>query len=79
MRSGMDLDATLLRRGLPFAIDATTHPATDWLQVSQRVSHSEDGLARWEVVGAEMSIVREAKEAIAACVDRFGAGPEYQG
>ncbi len=64
---------------MPFAIGATTRPATDWLQVSQRVSHSEDGLARWEVVGAEARIVREAKEAIADCVDEFGAGPEYQG
>ena len=79
MRNGMNLDATLMRRGLPFAIDAATRPTSDWLQVCQRVSHSEDGLARWEVVGAEREIVRQAKESIARCVEPFGAGVEYQG
>lgn len=79
MRSGMALEATLMRRGLPFEVDETTRPAADWLQVCQRVSHSEDGLARWEVVGAEKGIVRQAKEEIAQCVARYGAGAEYQG
>jgi phosphomannomutase len=79
MESGMDLDATLMRRGLPFDVDANTCPEADWLQVCQRVSHSEDRLARWEVVGAEEEIVREAKQAIARCVEPLGAGAEYQG
>ena len=52
MKNGMDLEATLMRRGLPFDVNAQTHLATDWFQVSQRVSQSENGLARWEVVGA---------------------------
>ena len=56
-----------------------TATAADWLQVCQRISQSEDGLARWEVVAAEEGIAAEAKRDIAAIVRRFGAGEEYQG
>ncbi len=79
MSNGMPLDAALMRRGLPFNIDAGTRLADDWLQVCQRVSQSETGLARWEVVGARRDLVDQAKHEIAACVARFGAGQEYQG
>jgi phosphomannomutase len=79
MPNGYDLDATMMRRGLPFVIQADTPLAPDWLQVCQRVSHSENGLARWEVVAASADIARDAKQAIAAIASRFGAGPEYQG
>jgi phosphomannomutase len=79
MRNGMDLEATLLRRGLPFDVDHNTRLAADWLQVSQRVSQSEDGLARWEVVGANADLVRQAKLDIAQTVSPLGAGEEYQG
>lgn len=79
MKNGMDLEATLLRRGLPFDVDQYTRLADDWLQVCQRVSQSESGLARWEVVGANPALVRQAKQEIAACVAHFGAGDEYQG
>jgi hypothetical protein len=68
-----------MRRGLPFDVDAHTRLASDWIQVCQRVSQSENGLARWEVVGASPDLVSRAKQDIAACVSRFGAGEEYQG
>lgn len=79
MKNGMDLEATLLRIGLPFDVDRHTRLEPDWLQISQRISQSEDGLARWEVVGARAELVAEAKREIASCVARFGAGEEYQG
>jgi hypothetical protein len=79
MKNGMDLEATLIRRGLPFDIDQDTQLGADWLQVCQRVSQSENGLARWEVVGARADLVRRAKSEVAECVRRFGAGEEYQG
>jgi phosphomannomutase len=79
MKNGMDLEATLLRRGLPFDVNAQTILEPDWFQVSQRVSQSENGLARWEVVGARPDLVEQAKSEIAACVRQFGAGDEYQG
>jgi len=79
MKNGMDLEATLLRRGLPFDVDQTTQLAADWLQISQRTSQSESGLARWEVVGANPELVLESKREIGECVRPFGAGEEYQG
>jgi len=77
--TGLDLEATLMRRGIPFDIDADTRLADDWLQVCHRVSQSENGLARWEVVGASPEIVAEAKRDIAEIVRRYGAGEEYKG
>ncbi|HSV72847.1 MAG TPA: hypothetical protein VLH79_03715 [Chthonomonadales bacterium] len=79
MENGDDLDATMMRRGLPFAIDTDTVLAPDWLQVCQRVSQSENGLARWEVVAAAPAIAADAKRAIGEIVRRCGAGEEYQG
>ncbi|MGO9596531.1 MAG: phosphoglucomutase [Isosphaeraceae bacterium] len=79
MKNGMDLEATLMRLGLPFDVTAETHLPGDWIQVCQRVSQSENGLARWEVVGAAADVVGQAKREIESCVRRFGAGEEYQG
>ncbi|MCA9438175.1 MAG: phosphoglucomutase, partial [Candidatus Omnitrophica bacterium] len=76
---GEDLEATLMRRGLPFNIDAATRLDPDWLQVCQRVSQSENGLARWEVATARKELAREAKERIQLIIQEFGAGEEYQG
>jgi phosphomannomutase len=79
MKNGMDLEATLMRRGLPFDVNQDTRLSEDWIQVCQRISQSENGLARWEVVGAKAELVRQAKREIAECVAGFGAGQEYQG
>lgn len=79
MKNGMDLEATLLRKGLPFDVGPATELSQDWLQVCQRISQSEDRLARWEVSGADRKLVTEAKQAIAERVRQFGAGNEYQG
>jgi phosphomannomutase len=79
MENGMELQATLMRIGLPFDVTAQTRLAGDWIQVCQRVSQSENGLAWWEVVGAAADMVGQAKREIEACVRRFGAGDEYQG
>ena len=70
---------TLLRAGLGFDIDEHSKLDADWLQLSQRVSQSEDALARWEAVGARPEIVADAKQTVAQIVARFGAGQEYQG
>ena len=79
MPDGYDLEATIMRRGMPFHIEAESRFAPDWLQVCQRISQSEDGLARWEVVAAKTDIARKAKEDIQTIVQEFGAGDEYQG
>ena len=79
MPNGYHLEATLMRRGIPFAIETGTRLAPDWLQVCHRISQSENGLARWEVLAADAGIAYEAKQHIAAIVNEFGAGEEYQG
>jgi phosphomannomutase len=79
MENGYDLEATIMRKGLPFAIAQGTALAPDWLQVCQRVSQSENGLARWEVVAAKPEIASEAKGAIIDVVKQFDASEEYQG
>jgi len=79
MPNGYDLEATMMRRGIPFAIEAGAKFAPDWLQVCQRVSQSEDGLARWETVAATPEIAAQAKCEVATIVRRFGASEEYKG
>jgi phosphomannomutase len=79
MKNGMDLEATLMRCGLPFDVNQDTQLSEDWLQICQRISQSENGLARWEVVGGKADLVKQAKRDIADCVAKFGAGQEYQG
>lgn len=79
MENGYDLEATIMRRGLPFDIGLETRMAPDWIQICQRISQSENGLARWEVVAAVPGLAVSAKAAIAQIVKEFGAGEEYQG
>ncbi len=76
---GSDLEGTMLRVGLPFEITADTRLQDIWLQVSQRASQSEDGLARWEVVASLPDLAKQAKADILQIVAQYGAGPEYQG
>src|SRR5437763_16115467 len=38
MANGYDLEATMMRRGIPFEIDSDTKLESDWLQVCQRIS-----------------------------------------
>jgi len=78
-KGGMDLEATMLRRGLPFEIDQNTRLDTGWLQVCQRISQSENGLARWEVVAGDPTVARGARDAIQALVQAYGASEPYQG
>lgn len=79
MKNGMELAATLMRSGLPFDVDTRTRLASDWVQVCQRVSQSEDGLARWEVVGANRELVQAARREIERLTAGFGRGAEYRG
>ena len=76
---GVDIDATLLRDGLPFVIDADTPLTREWTQVAQRASQSEKGLARWEVTAGAASRRDAAVRLIEETVRRFQAGPRYVG
>mgnify|MGYP002633150620 CR=1 FL=1 len=79
MPNGWDLEATILRRGIPFAIGSGVTLTGDWIQVCQRISQSENGLARWEIVAATPEIARRAKQDVLGIVAGFGASEEYQG
>jgi phosphomannomutase len=79
MSNGLDLEATLMRRGLPFDIRQDTELASDWLQVCQRISQSENGLARWEVVAATQEIAAQAKADILRITAEHGGSEPYIG
>lgn len=71
MDDGTDLDATLMRFGLPGIIDRNTRIAGDWCQVSQRISRSEDAMTRWEVAAGTESLCAEMNSAIREIADRY--------
>lgn len=79
MADGADMDATLLRDGLPFVIDADTPLTEEWTQVAQRASQSEKSLARWEVTAGTAARRDAAVRLIDETVRRFRAGPRYVG
>ena len=79
MADGAAMDATLLRDGLPFVIDADTPLTEEWTQVAQRASQSERGLARWEVTAGTAARKDAAVRLIEETVRRFQAGPKYVG
>lgn len=76
---GQDMEATLIREGLPFVITRDTPISAEWTQVAQRISQSEKGLARWEVSAGTAKRKEEAVRLIEATISRFGAGPRYIG
>ena len=68
-----------MRRGIPLNVGKDSHLDPGWLQVCQRISQSEDGLARWEVVAANADIAKKAKMDIQQIVQEFGGSGEHQG
>jgi len=74
MEDGSSLDATLMRSGLPEIITADTDMSGTWYQVAQRISRSEEGMMRWEVVASDEERSREAVALIRAVTDGYVAG-----
>ncbi|ADY12866.1 phosphomannomutase [Sphaerochaeta globosa] len=71
MEDGSSLDATLMRYGLAEHIDAKTDLGGDWLQIAQRISRSEEGMARWEVASSSDQRCKQAVAQIKGITDRF--------
>jgi phosphomannomutase len=71
MEDGNDLDATLMRCGLSEYINKDTNLNGDWLQVAQRISRSEEGMARWEVSSSSAERLQEAVSEIRAITDKY--------
>lgn len=75
MEDGGSLDATLMRSGLPEVVGPDTDLEQPWFQVAQRITRSEEGITRWEVVSNSDSACREAVATIRKITDRYvGAG-----
>jgi len=73
MEDGSSLDATLMRSGLPEIITADTDILKPWCQVAQRISRSEEGMTRWEVVANSRKDCDEAVAAIKRSTDTYVA------
>jgi len=73
MEDGSSLDATLMRSGLPEIIAADTDISAPWCQVAQRISRSEEGMTRWEVVSNSRKDCDEAVAAIRRITDAYVA------
>jgi len=71
MEDCSSLDATLMRAGLPEHIDGSTNLNGDWLQVAQRISRSEEGIARWEVASSSPERLSEAVSLIRGVTDSY--------
>ncbi|HKM06763.1 MAG TPA: hypothetical protein VJ869_07210 [Sphaerochaeta sp.] len=71
MEDGSDLDATLMRSGLPAVIDDSTCLNGDWLQVAQRISRSEEGMTRWEVSSSSQERCQQAVAIIRGITDKY--------
>ena len=74
MEDGGSLDATLMHSGLPEIITADTDISKPWCQVAQRISRSEEGMTRWEVVSNSRKDRDEAVAAIRRITDVYVAG-----
>ena len=73
MEDGSSLDATLMRQGLPEHIDENTPLNGEWLQVAQRISRSEERIARWELASSSPETLAEAKALVYSVTDRYVA------
>ena len=71
MDDGSELDATLMRFNLPGHFSAASSFPRSWAQVAQRISRSEDAMARWEVVASDGALCREYNDLVKSVTDRY--------
>ena len=72
MEDGSDLDATLMRFNLPETFTAQTDlEGVTWAQVAQRISRSEDAMARWEVVSNNREECERLNNEVRAIVSEY--------
>lgn len=71
MEDGSSLDATLMRSGLPEVLGPRIDLERPWYQVAQRITRSEEGITRWEVISNSEAHCRDAVAAIRRITDRY--------
>lgn len=79
MADGTELEAVIMRENLPFVIDASTSISKEWTQICQRISQSEDGLARWEVSAGTEERKSEAVSMIERIAGKYTDSEKYIG
>jgi len=72
MDDGSDLDAVLMRFGLPdnFEGEVSLEGKT-WCQIAQRISRSEDAMVRWEVVSNDKGLCSFYNSIIRSIADTY--------
>ena len=68
---GEDLDATIMRLGLPDRFDGYSTITGDWCQISERISRSEDGIVRWEISAGSRELCDKYNAMIRAVTDKY--------
>lgn len=72
MDDGSDLDACLMRFNLPKRFDASSSlDGKTWVQVSQRISRSEDAMCRWEVVSNDPDECKKYNDIVRSITDKY--------
>ncbi len=72
MDDGSELDATLFRFNLPLTFDRNSNlDDRKWAQVAQRISRSEDAMARWEVVSNDRDECERLNNLVKSVTDRY--------
>lgn len=71
MEDSSSLDATLMRYNLPLIIDENTDMSGDWYQIAQRISRSEEGMTRWEIVSNKTELARDANSIVRKITDEY--------
>lgn len=66
-----DLDATLMRFSLPDHITPSTPFPSQWAQVAQRISRSEDAMTRWEIVASSQELCNKLNNLILSITDKY--------
>lgn len=80
MEDGSSLDTTLMRSGLPERMTSITDTSRPWYQIAQRISRSEEGMTRWEVISNSRKDCDEAVRTIRHITDHYVAdgSAEYE-
>ncbi|QTQ12759.1 phosphoglucomutase [Treponema parvum] len=71
MEDKSSLDATLMRYGLPEVITKDTDMSKPWFQVAQRISRSEEGMTRWEIVANNKEMCDAANALVRSISDKY--------
>lgn len=71
MEDGTDLDASIFRLSLPESFQSPLEMPSEWAQVTQKISRSEDAITRWEVISSSRELTEELDALIKSITDGY--------